>query len=243
MTGRGGISPMHVHLPDVRRRGMHGVERGRALIPRAAGPRPDGRRQPRGLGEIAVRDGDVEARIVVRGRTEHVERLREPKTPGIVRRTGHDLEVAAVGLELIDALAEPHRLAVHLPVEAGVADEPQTRLSGPYIRFEGLRVGIADPPAGAQHLPDVSLAVAVGVLEKEEVRRRRDEDPAVGEGQARRDVQMVGEDRELVARPSPLVSSQILIRRSRRASIRCSDNRGLRSPTAVRARRTKTRSA
>ena len=45
MTGRGGVAALHVHLPDVRRRRMHGVERGGALIPRG----PLRRRCPPGV--------------------------------------------------------------------------------------------------------------------------------------------------------------------------------------------------
>ena len=44
----------------------------------------------------------------------------------------------------------------------------------------------------------VRLVVAVGVLEEKEARRLADDEPAIGERQAGRDVQLVGEDGELV---------------------------------------------
>ncbi len=57
---------------------------------------------------------------------------------------------------------------------------------------------IARAPPRTQHLPDVRLAVAVGVLEKQDVRRLRHDHAAVGEGEAGRDIEMVREDGDLV---------------------------------------------
>ena len=57
---------------------------------------------------------------------------------------------------------------------------------------------VAGAPAGEQHLAHVGHVVAVGVLEEQRVRRLVDDDAAVGEGQAGRDAQLVGEDGELV---------------------------------------------
>ena len=48
------------------------------------------------------------------------------------------------------------------------------------------------------HLAHVGLVVAVRVLEEKEARRLRDDDAAVREHEAGRDVQLVGEDGELV---------------------------------------------
>ena len=57
---------------------------------------------------------------------------------------------------------------------------------------------IANPPSGAEDLPDVRLPVAVRVFQIQHVRRRRHDHASVGERQARREVQPIGEDRELV---------------------------------------------
>ena len=49
-------------------------------------------------------------------------------------------------------------------------------------------------PAGAEDLLFVGLVVAVGIFQKEDVRRLRDDHAAIGEDQTRRDVEVVGED-------------------------------------------------
>src|SRR5687767_1964326 len=104
---------------------MHRVERGRALVARtnaAAGKRSAG--QPVDTFEIPVRNRDVEARVVVRRRSEHVEGLREPEPPRVVRRSGQVLETgAAVRLEAKRGLREVEFLPVDLSVEARVPDD------------------------------------------------------------------------------------------------------------------------
>ena len=59
-------------------------------------------------------------------------------------------------------------------------------------------MGVAGAPAGEEDLADVGLVVAVGVLEEQRVGRLVDDHAAVGEGEAGRDAQLVGEDGELV---------------------------------------------
>ena len=114
MARRRGVAAVDVDLPDVGRRVMHRVERRRALVAgtdAAAGERSA--RQPLQPLEIPVRDGDVEARIVVGGRAEDVERLGEPEAPRVVRRSRHVLEAgAAVRLEAERRLREAEPLPV-----------------------------------------------------------------------------------------------------------------------------------
>ena len=62
----------------------------------------------------------------------------------------------------------------------------------------GLRVRVADAPASEQLLPHVGPVVAVGVLQKEEARRLRNDDAAVGKDETGGDVQLLGKDGELV---------------------------------------------
>ena len=105
MTGARRVAVEHVHLADVWRQRMHGVERGEALVT-GADPALSGRRQSFDALEEAVRDSHVEARVVVRCRSEHVERLAEAEPPGVVGRARHHFEVAAVGLEAEGRLGE-----------------------------------------------------------------------------------------------------------------------------------------
>ena len=202
MAGAGGVAAEHVDLTDVRRDVMGVVELRRALVARAdAAAAARRHRQPFQPFEVAVGNRHVEARVVVRRRTEDVERLRHAEAPGVVRRAGHILEAAAVRLEAVHPLAELHLLPVHLAVEARVADRAPDVVVGSVhqARRPGMRV--ANAPSGAEDLPDVGLVVAVGVLQEQHVRRRRDDHAAVGEDQARRQVQVVGEHGELVGTP------------------------------------------
>ena len=57
---------------------------------------------------------------------------------------------------------------------------------------------IAQPPASVQHLANVRLVIAIGVLQEEEVRRGRDNHATVRERQARRKIQVIREDGDLV---------------------------------------------
>ena len=59
-------------------------------------------------------------------------------------------------------------------------------------------MGIADAPAGQDDLTDVGFVVTIGVLEEDEVRCLRHDHAAVGEDEAGRNVEFIGEDRELV---------------------------------------------
>ena len=83
------------------------------------------------------------------------------------------LEAAAVRLEAVGALRELHRLAVHLAVEAGVADDAPDVVVGAVLQVRRPGVRVARAPAGAQNLPHVGLVVAVRVLEEQQVRRGR----------------------------------------------------------------------
>ena len=66
------------------------------------------------------------------------------------------------------------------------------------VQIVGLRVRVVHAPAGHDFPALVGLVIAVGVLEEKETWRLGDHDAAVGKGEAGRDVQPVGEDREFV---------------------------------------------
>ena len=176
---------------------MHAVEGGGALITRPAGAAAAAR-QPLDVGEIPVGDRQVPALVVVGGRAEHVERLREAQPPRVVGRHREVFEPAAVRLEAVRALRELHRLAVHQAVESRIPHDAPDVIVGRVLQVRRPGVRVANAPAGVHHLARVRLVVAVRVLEKQEVRLRGDDDAAVGEREARRHVEVLGEDGELV---------------------------------------------
>src|SRR5687767_8293987 len=98
---------------------MHSVKRRGALIPRTdAASREWAAREALNPLKVSVGNRHVEARIVVGGRPEHVERLGEPESPRVVRRSGEVLEPRpAVRLEPECRLRELKRFPVDLSLE------------------------------------------------------------------------------------------------------------------------------
>ena len=74
----------------------------------------------------------------------------------------------------------------------------------------------------------VGLAVAVGVVQEEDVGRVRDPDAAVADGDARGDVQALGEDGELVGLAVAVGVFEDLDAVPARAGRRCGDTPGSR---------------
>jgi len=109
-----------------------------------------------------------------------------------------ELELGAVRAEAVATHREVLLLAADFAGEAAVTDRAPEPIVVTVRKAAGLGMGIADAPAGHDDLTHVGLVVAVGILEEDEVRGLRDDHAAVGEDEARRDVELVREDRELV---------------------------------------------
>ena len=109
-----------------------------------------------------------------------------------------ELQGLAVGRETEGTHREVQLLPADLAGEAAVADGPAEPVVVAVGKVAGLGMGIADAPARHDDLADVGLVVAVGILEEDERRRLADDDAAVGEDDAGGDIQLVGEDGELV---------------------------------------------
>ncbi len=146
MPGRGGVAAPHVDLADVGRQEVGGVELRRALVAGPADRAHAGGELGHGV-EEAVGDGDVEAGIVVGGRAEHVAGFAEAEAPGVVGRSGDVLELRAVRLEAVDTLAELHRRAVHLAVEARIADHAPDEVVEPVLQVGRTGVRVAGCPS------------------------------------------------------------------------------------------------
>ena len=57
---------------------------------------------------------------------------------------------------------------------------------------------VTDTPTGHDYLTDVGMITAGAILQEEEVGRLGDDDPAIGERETRRDIQVVRENRKLI---------------------------------------------
>ena len=133
------------------------------------------------------------------GAGEGVADLVEGDPPGVAGPFAEDLEVAGLRVDPEDGAGEFVDLAAMLDpgrVEDAVpAVEPAVRPPGQRVR---QLVGVEPAEAGDDDLGLVRLAVAVGVLQEEDIGRVGDPDPAGADGDPRGDVQAFGEDRELV---------------------------------------------
>ena len=187
-AGGGGVAAHDVDLTEVGGDRMGLVDDVDLLGRHAAGAL-----SPRGRGDAAEED-----RGVVGGTTEGVAGGVGAIAPCVVRELVEKLESGAVRGEAIAAHGEVLLLAADLAGETAVADRATEPVVVTVGEAAGLGVGVADAPAGQHDLTDVGLVVAVGILEEDEVRGLSDDHAAVHEDEARRDVEMVGEDRELV---------------------------------------------
>ena len=147
---------------------------------------------------VSVRDRHVDARAAVGGRAEEEALLADADAPRVVVRAAEELQLRAVRLEPEEPLAEAVPLAADLAAEAGVADDRVDPVIQPVAEVRRAGVGVVRAEAGEEDLPLVGLAVAVGVLEEEHVGGLRHDQAAVDVAEARRDAQVVGEERDLV---------------------------------------------
>ena len=117
--------------------------------------------------------------------------------PGVARPLAPDFEDAGRGVNPEDRTRECVRLAILRDdlrrVEHAVpAVEPAVGAPGQGI---GQLVGVVAAEAGRDDFAKVSLAVAVSVLEKEDVGRIGDPDASVADGDSRWDVEAVARRR------------------------------------------------
>ncbi len=188
MAGGGGEAAVVVDLPD--------LVGDREEAVRVGDVPEDRRRPPPDTFVVAVRDREVNARASVGGGAEEMALLADADPPGVIRGRAEELHGRAVGAEPVEPLAEAVRLVADGPPEGGVADDPVEPVIEAVPQVARPGVGVAGSPAGEEDLSDVGPVVAGRILEKERVGSLMDDDAAVGEGQARRDVQALGEDGE-----------------------------------------------
>ncbi len=119
--------------------------------------------------------------------------------PGVARPFAKDLEIAGLGIDPKHGAGEFVTLAAIVDLGRVEDAVPAVQLA---VRAPGQRVGqlvrVVAAEAGDDDLARVGQAVAVGILEEEDVRRVGDPHAAGADGDARGDVQAVGEDGELV---------------------------------------------
>ena len=106
---------------------------------------------------------------------------------------------ARLKTKAVKALAEVHLLTVHFAVEACVANGSVDPVVEAVMKVARPGVRVVRRPTGEEHLPQVGLAVAVGVLEEERVRSLMDNHTPGVRYQARGNAQLVRECGDLVA--------------------------------------------
>src|SRR4051812_26086277 len=140
----------------------------------------------------------IERWISVCRRAENVAISVESKAPRVVVELVKELQSRAIWLETKNALPELKVLAANVSAEVRITDraiEPVVE-AAPEIALH--RVRVAGAPARKNCFAHVGLVVAIGVFEKEHLARFGHNDAAVHEHQRGREIQFVGEDRELV---------------------------------------------
>ena len=109
-----------------------------------------------------------------------------------------ELQLRSICGETVAALGEPLALAADLAIKTTVAHGASQPVVIAIGKIAGLRVRIADTPTRHDHLADIRMIATGAILQEQKVRRLGYDDTAVGEGEARGDVKMIGENRELV---------------------------------------------
>ena len=89
-------------------------------------------------------------------------------------------------------------LIAHAPLEAGVANCAVNPVINAILQVAGLRMGVANAPGIHEHFTHICVVVALRGLEEDQARWLGDDDAAVGKGDAGWQVEVVGEDGELI---------------------------------------------
>ena len=172
MAAAGGVCVKGIDLPNVRRDGEEARGVGNHLRALAALAAVDG------CGQSAE-----EGRVIVGRGAEHIAGLIEADAPGVVVKLMQKLHRRTVRAEAEHAHAEAMLLAANLTVEARVTDRAVNPVVKTVAQIARAGVRVARAETGEEHLTHVRLIVAVGVLEKEKLRRMGDDDAAAHEGE------------------------------------------------------------
>ena len=192
VAGRSSEPAVMIDLPDGDRLVRSGSLRSQFHLG-AAGDAGERGRTPAADAFIdAVGQRHVLAGVAVGRRAKKQTLLAEAQSPGVVVGAAEKFELRPVGPAAPEAGAKSQRLAPDLAFESRVADDPvDPAIESPgQVAWAGVRV--AGAPATEEHLSQVGLAVAVGVLEQEHVRGLRHDQAAVVGQHARGNRQVLG---------------------------------------------------
>ena len=179
VAGRGGEPAVVIDLTDGDRLVRSGSLRSQFHLGAAGDAGERGRTPAADTFIDAIRERHVFARIAVGRRTKEQTLLAEAESPGVIVGAAEKFELRPVGLEPEEPGPEPQLLAPDLALKSRVAHDavhPAIEAPGEVARA-GVRVTSA--PATEEHLSQVGLAVAVGVLEQAHVRGLRHDQAAV----------------------------------------------------------------
>ena len=143
-------------------------------------------------------DAAKEDRCPVCGAAELIASLVRALCPSVVGELMKELDLRAIGFETIAAHRELMILIAHAPLEAGVANCAINPVINAILQVAGLRMGVANAPGIHEHFTHIRVVVALSGLEEDQARWLGNDDAAVGKGDAGRQVQVVGENGELI---------------------------------------------
>ncbi len=139
---------------------------------------------------VAAPQRHVENRRIIGSGAEHFEVFTERQTPGVVIELADRLDIGAIQIHPVDAILEGLTVFIfrrfrvaHCAPKAIVVAVFQVRWSG---------VSVPGAPSGIEDFADIGLAIAVGVFQKQEVRRLGYHKTAVERGNTGGHAQLVG---------------------------------------------------
>ena len=148
--------------------------------------------------EIAIRNAEIEGRIVIGGGGEELEVFAHPDTPGVVVGRSQKFQHAAIGLEAEHPCAEAQRLATDFTPETAVSHGAVDPTIQAPVQIARPGMGVMRAPSREQHTAFGGDSGARSILQKKHVRGLRDDHPTVGENHAGGDAEFVGENGEFV---------------------------------------------
>src|SRR5262249_32015425 len=114
--------------------------------------------------EETVRDRQIHAVLVVRGRGEHFPLFAQPQAPGVIARRSHKFHLRPIGFQAKDTLPELLRAPADLAVEAGVPDRPPQPVVQAPAQVARPGVSVARAPPAEEDLTNVGLVVPLARL-------------------------------------------------------------------------------
>src|SRR5258706_1073759 len=147
---------------------------------------------------ISVGDRHIHAGVPIGSRAEDEIVLGDPQTPGVIVAGTYELQFRPVRFKTKNSLAKADILSTDGSAETRVTDCSPNPVIETIAQVAGGRVRVTHAPTSKKHSTFVRLVIAVSVFENLGLARMNYNDASIGEDEARRNTQLVSENRELV---------------------------------------------